>query len=487
MAHRTLVALALGLLSIAGGCTEDEGEPEPAPQGPQEVQFSSLATIDKTELQFCCDPNAPFPQTVGTIQLTTYVADPVEFTSPGQVQVEGPVQSTFLDADDNPTDDEESAVKVVETYEVIVDSCPPDLGWTIQIRVTEGGEDGDYAVENLLIENDCPPAEPPVELACGVPDQLWTTQGPIVNVTTADQVLVVGTDMGACDGTVAGGLADILSLSSTKYGAFLLRHVASSTEAALAYGPDGIALRAFDGGWGFTMVDPFVPGVDRNTTDAIPTADDSDSAEAIITRRGRNRVEILSYNDTTQYFTDVVILGASFFPGANGNAISACRPEIGGPVYVLFNSTTSQLYVKTDPLDNSTPATPVATLGSDGRRVRHEGDLLFISLSADNKLAVVNRTTLAVATYDVGNGPIGIDTQTLPNGDIAALTTGFNDHTFTITVVHADGTFVSSLTEPVPSGGQNPGSGVFLDDEKVAISANGSGKIYVFPYAPTPH
>jgi hypothetical protein len=483
MAHRTFVALALGLLSLAGGCTEDEREPAPAAEAPKVVPFDSLATLDTTTLTFCCDPNAPFPQTIGTFTLTRYLVDEVEFTPTGQLEIGAPVVVEYRDDAGNPTQDYQDAFAVVETYTVSANACPPATGWNYAITVTE--EDGDYAIEVVLIDNTCPPpADPPVELICGtLPDQIWVTEGPIVNVTTADPVLVVGTNEGACGGTVAGGLSSILApFSPASSGAVFLRHVPSNTQAAFGYGPNGIALRGFDTDWGFTLVDPATPGVDRNTTDVIPTANNPDSAEAIVTRYGRNRVETWGYDTTDDNFTDVDTLGVTLFPGADGKMISACRPEVGGPVYVLFNSPASQLYVKDDPDDLVTPAILVATLGNDGRRVRHEGTLLFVDCFADDTLAVLDpgAATPVVVTVTVGDGPIGIDTEPLPSGNIAVLTTGFNDHKYAITIVHADGTLVSNTIEPVPSGGLNPGSGVFLPDGKVAISCNGSDKIVVF-------
>ncbi len=487
MAHRTLVALLLGLLSLAGGCTQRD--PDLDIDGLEKVPFDGLATLDTTKLTFCCDPNGLFPQVVGTITLTTDVANANGVSVTGDLHVSEPAVE-YLDGNGKPTVGFDFASTIVKTYTVYADACPPPTGWSIGVSVVDGF--GHYGVSEVPIENVCPPAgEPPVELACGIPDQIWRTEGPIVNVTTAEDVLVVGTDEGACDGTVADGLDPIFGpFSSALYGACLLRHLPSSTEAALGYGSNGIALRAFDGDWEYTTVDPATG--DRNTTDAIPTADDPDSAEAIITRNGFNQVQILSYDATTSYFTSVVSLGAHLFPGAQGKMISAIRPEVGGPVYVLFNSDNSQLYVKDDPLDTTTPATLVTTLGADGRRIRcrgiealgraDPGDLFWATSFVEDNLAVLKpgATPPIVQTVTVGDGPIGIDTKTLPNDDIAVLTTGYNDHTFTITIFRADGTLVSSTTKAVPSGGQNPGGGVFLEDGKVAISCNGSGNIIVF-------
>lgn len=478
MAHRTLVALSLGLLALAGGCQTNDAEPAPAAPEPQLVEFSSIATLDTLKVTFCCDPNAPFPQTIGTFTMTLSVDSEVEFTPVGQLAITSAVVG-YLDTNGNPTQDASLAARVIETYTVSAEACPPPTGWRYGIKVTIF----DYAFEDVLIENTCPPGgDPVVELICGnLPDQLWVTQGPIVNVTTADPVLVVGTDQGACGGTVAGGLSPILApFSPPSYGACLLRHVPSNTQAALAYGPNGIALRGYDTDWGFTLVDPFTPGVDRNTTDAIPTANDPDSAEAIVTRYGRNLVEIWSYDTTVGNFTDVEGLGANLFPGATGKVISACRPEADGPVHVVFDGENSPWYVKDDPDDATTPAVLVATLGNDGRRIRHEGNLLFVTCFADDTLWVLDpgATPAVVTTVTVGDGPIGIDTEPLPNGNIAVLTTGFNNHTFTITIVEADGTLVSSTTDAVVSGGLNPGSGVILPEGKVAVSCNGSGRIF---------
>lgn len=161
--------------------------------------------------------------------------------------------------------------------------------------------------------------------------------------------------------------------------------------------------------------------------------------------------------------------------------ISACRPEADGPLYVLFNSLASQLYVKTNPVD-LTPAVLMATLGNDSRRVRHEKNLLFVTSYADGTLTVLRReandTVTVTATESVGRGPIGIDTKALPNGRISVLTTASLDNTYTVSDMDSDGTNVSSRTRAVP--GDRPVSGVFLDGW-VAIAASGSDKLLFLP------
>lgn len=68
-------------------------------------------------------------------------------------------------------------------------------------------------------------------------------------------------------------------------------------------------------------------------------------------------------------------------------------------------------------------------------------------------------------------------------GNIEALTTGFNDHTYTIVELSPAGTLVGGpITHPVPGGGLNPVNGLFTNaaGTRLAISCNGSDVVKLF-------
>jgi hypothetical protein len=338
----------------------------------------------------------------------------------------------------------------------------------------------------------------PVGVETNIPlndvDQVVLARGPIVNVPALGPVILVGAGDGAYSGTPDGGVDPVLEPGSgQKYGACVLRDVPSNTQPVIAFGPNGVNIRNWlvpTQSWSMTFVE--APQGDMNTTDAVATANDPDSAEGIVVRNGLNRIQFFRYDASLSAFQfSSSFLAVHLFPGANGKMISACRPEVDGPLFVLFNSAASQLFVKDDPDDLATPAELVATLGSDAVRVRHEGNLIFTTSRGDDTMSVLRREAgglpTLVETVAVGDGPLGIDTDTLPNGDIAALTTGYNDHTFTITIVSAGGMLISNEIHSVSGGGLNPGSGVLLPDGRVAIACNGSDEILCFvPPAPPP-
>ncbi len=69
----------------------------------------------------------------------------------------------------------------------------------------------------------------------------------------------------------------------------------------------------------------------------------------------------------------------------------------------------------------------------------------------------------------------------LASGNIAVVSTGFNDNTYTITVVTPAGIEVSNVTSAVPGGCTSPPHAIWVlgDENKVLFSCNGSDNIFV--------
>ena len=71
---------------------------------------------------------------------------------------------------------------------------------------------------------------------------------------------------------------------------------------------------------------------------------------------------------------------------------------------------------------------------------------------------------------------MGVDLLDLGDGTVAAVTTGFNDGTFTITVINGTtGAVVTNTTAAVPAGILSPAHAAWIgDDRQIVISGFGS-------------
>jgi hypothetical protein len=81
----------------------------------------------------------------------------------------------------------------------------------------------------------------------------------------------------------------------------------------------------------------------------------------------------------------------------------------------------------------------------------------------------------------VGDGPVGIDALELSSGNIAVVSTGFNDNTSTVTLLDPVGSVVSNTTAGLPAEALAPGHAFWLRGEAThyGVTCNGSGHLVV--------
>jgi len=166
-------------------------------------------------------------------------------------------------------------------------------------------------------------------------------------------------------------------------------------------------------------------------------------------------------------------------------------PQPRGSFLVLTRGTESKLYLAT--WDPKAVTEVVSNIGFDARKIRCTGDgsgtgnlVCAVSVFGDSRLAILtwNGQNEPVLTgfVDVGNGPVGIDLRSLANGNVAIVSTGFNDNTVTETEVSAGGNIISNNTRPVLDGCQSPGHAIYIQDDeslKVVGTCFGSDAIFI--------
>ncbi|HKI86951.1 MAG TPA: hypothetical protein VKA53_09420 [Thermoanaerobaculia bacterium] len=254
---------------------------------------------------------------------------------------------------------------------------------------------------------------------------------------------------------------------------------------------DGEAIIIFGTSDGDSSVDNHDPITGQWTSTPIPGSG-SDASQAGNSLTGTGSQLALANGATTSSGAEVVLtqldgvhfiaqsgngsfaLTSEMIPatslGGNGGPISAFETTKGGPVLVASIA----------PLGSSPPngslyfwprhgaPSEVGKVGVEPRRIRCLNGICGVTNNTDNSLTILlwdgtTKPTIA-GTTPVGDGPVGLDLATLSNGDTVIGTTGYNDNTYTLTEVAADGSVVSSDTKPVDAGCYAPSHLAFFAD-----------------------
>ncbi len=226
----------------------------------------------------------------------------------------------------------------------------------------------------------------------------------------------------------------------------------------------------------FGMTGPILTAI--GVTDAVPYGDDPTSGGLLYTMPGD--VTALEYDAAGEYLVGGV--GASIFPDIVGDPMSAFAHDGTGSIVVVTNGSPGQLYRAPRP---SAAADLIGVVGDAPRQIRCLDDLCVISCFEDDSLWVATwdgaASVTIVGSETVGDGPIGIDLLALDNDDIAVVSTGFNDDTYSITVFDPAGTLVSNDKMSVPAGCTGPRHAVWVPGtgRKVLFSCNGTDNVVI--------
>jgi hypothetical protein len=285
--------------------------------------------------------------------------------------------------------------------------------------------------------------------------------------------------------TAGNALLSFTGLGESRaIGALVVKNpLGNDSDAIFAYGANGTTRQYFPDSqnFGFIAIGPF-----GTLTDGVHFGGDPAAPGVLWVNHSGNRVGAQVWRD---FGTGELILSGSSvntlgsgsnFPGASGAIISAfafdtlkfgtnglLAPDSTGWVAAVTIGQPGELWLKNPA--TFTNGIRIGSVGNDPRRIRclPSAQLCVVSNFGSDSLTIVQWDGLGNAailgTVSVGDGPVGIDLRT--DGDnVAVLSTGFNDHTYTITELGPDGSVVSNVTQPAPDGCANPGHGLWLND-----------------------
>ncbi len=170
-------------------------------------------------------------------------------------------------------------------------------------------------------------------------------------------------------------------------------------------------------------------------------------------------------------------------PGA-GSPASAVGSEADGSMLVATGGTPGELWLWHDS-GSGFEATDLGDAGHTPRRLRALNGIAVLSNFGSGTITILTwdgaGSAAITATQAVGDGPVGVDLLERAGGGVYAITTGWNDNSYTITEIDGAGAVVNSTTTVLPAGHLQPAHGAWLHDidESFVVSCFGSGHLFV--------
>jgi hypothetical protein len=445
------------------------------------------------QLSFCLDDQATLPAILGTLSASVPAQGAgkvwVRPIAPASVRVEVMDLGTFKEVpfgSEFVVDQSSTAIRIsaLEPFDTAY------IDFEVFLYAKDDPDHPDRTVNSFtrrvqLVRQPCPPPPPPppVQRTAVCPG---TEEVRKVVLSAVEAVSVAGkTCWQILDAATFATISDKGSELGQPDSYAVDIVAAGGIEAAVAIGPTSArinqwipdALAGTSGAFGPTGY----IFLSDNITDFLPYGGPG-SPGGVLTNFTRGEVRFLVYDDGIAYFAlrgDRIASAA--FPGAAGNAVSALAAGPDEDTFVVTSGTPGSLWVHRAADRPAGAATKIGDVGDDPRRLRRFGNLLVTGNFGSDSLTVARADTREIVRHvQVGDGPIGIDGKILGNGDIAIVSTGFNDDTYTITVLTAAGDVVSSETSAVPEGGLAPGHAIWHEDG-VLISCHDTGEIVFVP------
>jgi hypothetical protein len=214
--------------------------------------------------------------------------------------------------------------------------------------------------------------------------------------------------------------------------------------------------------------------------DAVPYSDDPTAVGFVYTQP--TSVRMLDFDPDTGFFAQAFNITTSYFPGLTGNLSSAFARDETSHFLTVSDGTPGQLFLSPRTF---TAGTLIGEIGDTPRQIRCLDELCVISCFDSDELWIAtwdaSDVVTIVGSVDVGDGPIGIDLLSLDGGDVAVVSTGFLDHSYSITVLNSAGGLVSNTTHDAPAECDSPPHAAWVPgpERAIAITCHGSDMIYI--------
>ena len=194
-------------------------------------------------------------------------------------------------------------------------------------------------------------------------------------------------------------------------------------------------------------------------------------------------VGVIELDTTTERYIENEFVPAG---SIRATARSTVRLDLTGPLLVLSASFSPDSFLSLVETDGTVTEVGVFP-DADARKIRCVDNLCAITVFDDG----AGQGALRLLTWDglteptiidtpivVGDGPVSTDLIALLNGNYLIVSTGFNDHTVSLTEVTAAGVMVSSNTSPAPTGCMQPAHAAFFIPDGVAEEAQVVGTCF---------
>jgi hypothetical protein len=286
--------------------------------------------------------------------------------------------------------------------------------------------------------------------------------------------LLIGTTQGlVIVNPLNGAIAPYdLFLSSKITGAVAVR---TNPDALYMVGPEGWYTTWFvDASSDFGLMQ--TSGSVRNYTDVFPIGGQSVAQGFIAVNNTDGTFNVDRWNGTNNY--DAIVMNGS--SGTKRN-VSAYMHQTAGPVLVATDGTPGELLVQNNFASPLTAPSKIGNLGNSPRRIRCLPPICAVSNYDSDNLTIVtwdgtSTPAIVPTAVTVGDGPVGID-LIQSGANVAVVSTGFNDSTYSITVVSPAGAAISNTKTAAPAGCTGPGHAIWLNDaggRKIAMTCNTS-------------
>jgi hypothetical protein len=225
-----------------------------------------------------------------------------------------------------------------------------------------------------------------------------------------------------------------------------------------------------------------ISGSSRNHTDVFPIGGQGVTQGFVAVNNTDGTFRLARWNDTSDNFDEIVMNGTSGTGVSAKAGVSAYVHQAAGPVLVATDGAPGDLLVQNNFASPFTAPARIGELGNAPRRIRCLPPICAVSNHDSDSLTIVtwdgsSLTPAIVSTpIPVGDGPVGID-LIASGSNVAVVSTGFNDSTYSITVVSPAGAAVSNTKTAAPTGCTAPGHAIWINDaggRKVAMTCNTS-------------